>query len=159
MAEVVLAVCTYISVVILLAWGSIKVWRLARRSIGMHRSPAYILYSDPSVLHKWGFFYIQYQASMYFLIIPALLYIFVKGAFIAFAQNSGTTQAIALVILEAGFLITISIMRPYMDKKTNAFNISIASVNFFNVILLLFFTGIFNVPVSLCSTKEWWFIQ
>jgi len=33
-----------------------------------------------------------------------------------------------------------------MDKKTNAFNISIAAVNFFNALLLLFFTEIFNLP-------------
>ena len=114
----------------------------------MHRNPAYVLYSDPKTLHKWGFLYVSFQASMYYFIIPVLIYLLIKGAFIAFGQNSGTTQAIALLILEAAVLITLSIIRPYMDKKTNAFNISIAAINFFNVILLLFFTGIFNVPVS-----------
>jgi uncharacterized membrane protein len=83
---------------------------------------------------------------MYFFIIPMLLYIFVKSLFIGLAQGSGKTQSVALVVLELGLLIAISTMRPYMDKKTNVFNISIAAVNFINAILLLFFTGVFGLP-------------
>jgi len=112
----------------------------------MHKNPAYILYSDPKALNKWGFLYVQFKATMYYFIVPLLLYTLVKGLLIAFGQGNGTAQAITLVIIEAALLIAISIMRPYMDKKTNAFNISIAVVNFFNVLLLLFFTGIFNLP-------------
>jgi uncharacterized membrane protein len=90
--------------------------------------------------------YIQFKAQMYFFIIPMLLYIFVKSLFIGMAQGSGKTQSVALVVLELGLLIAISTMRPYMDKKTNVFNISIAAVNFTNAILLLFFTGVFGLP-------------
>jgi hypothetical protein len=145
-AEVVLAISTILTMIILLAWAALKVFRIARRSIALHQNPAYILYSDPKALNKWGFLYVQFKANMYYFIVFCLGYILVKGMFIALGQNSGTLQAIALVIIEATFLITISIMRPYMDKKTNGFNISIASINLFNVILLLFFTGIFNLP-------------
>jgi len=148
-AEVVLAISTIITMMVILAWAALKVWRIAQRSIKMHKNPAYILYSDPKALNKWGFLYVQFKATMYYFIVPTLLYTLIKGLFIGFGQGNGTVQAIALVIIEAALLITISIMRPYMDKKTNAFNISIAAVNFFNVLLLLFFTGIFNLPVSL----------
>jgi hypothetical protein len=147
-AEVVLAISTIITMMVILAWAALKVWRIARRSIKMHKNPAYILYSDPKALNKWGFLYVQFKATMYYFIVPILFYVFVKGLFIGLGQGNGTVQAIALVIIEAALLITISVMRPYMDKKTNAFNISIAAVNFFNVLLLLFFTGIFNLPVS-----------
>jgi hypothetical protein len=147
-AEVVLAISTVITMIVILGWAALKVWRIAQRSIKMHKNPAYILYSDPKALNKWGFLYVQFRATMYYFIVPILLYTLIKGLFIAFGQGSGTAQAIGLVIIEAALLITISIMRPYMDKKTNAFNISIAAVNFFNVLLLLFFTGIFNIPVS-----------
>ena len=152
-AEVILAISTFVTVLILLTWGCIKVWRLARRSITMYRNPAYTLYSDPKVLHKWGFLYVQYQASMYYFVIPVLVYTLIKGSFVAFGQHSGTTQAIAFLILEAAMLITVSIMKPYMDRKTNVFNISIAAVNFFNVLLLTFFTGIFHVPVCIHSIR------
>lgn len=145
-AEVVLAISTIVTMLVILTWASIKVWRIARRSIALHKNPAYILYSDPKALNKWGFLYVQFKATMYYFIFIMLIYILIKGMFIAFAQTASIVQAVALLIIEAALLITISILRPYMDKKTNAFNISIASINFFNVILLLFFTGVFNVP-------------
>lgn len=148
-AEVVLALFFFISMSAALAWASLKVFRIAKRSVNMHKNPAYILYSDPSALNKWGFLYVQFRATAYYFIMPLLGYILLKALFIAFAQSSGTTQAIALVVIEAGFLIGVSILRPWMDKKTNAFNISIAAVNFLNVIFLLVFTAVFNQPVSL----------
>jgi membrane protein YqaA with SNARE-associated domain len=40
-------------------------------------------------------------------------------------------------------------MRPYMDKKMNAFNIAITVICFLNAIFLLIFTEVFNQPVSL----------
>ena len=147
-AEVVLALFFFISMSIALVWASLKVVRIAKRSVQMHKNPAYILYSDPSALNKWGFLYVQFRATAYYFIMPMLLYILVKALFIAFAQSSGTTQAIALIIVEAAFLIGVSILRPWMDKKTNAFNISIAAINFINIVFLLVFTAIFNQPVS-----------
>lgn len=161
-AEVVLALFFFISMTISLSWAAFKVYRIAKRSVSMHKNPAYILYSDPSALNKWGFLYVQFRATAYYFIMPVLLHIFVKSLFLAFAQKNGTVQAIGLVIIEAVFLICVSIFRPWMDKKTNAFNISIAAINFLNVIFLLVFTAVFNQPVSHCcehSTKAMWLIS
>jgi len=144
--EVVLAVCTIITMLTILGWAAVKVWRIAQRSIKMHKNPAYILYSDPKALNKWGFLYVQFKATMYYFIICTLGYILVKGLFVAFGQGSGVAQAIGFVIVDTGMLIAVSVMRPYMDKKTNAFNISIQAVNFFNALLVLFFTQVFNLP-------------
>lgn len=147
--EMALAVVTVITFILMLAWACSKVVRLARRSITMHKNPAYILYSDPVSLHKWGFLYVQYKASTYWFVIPWLGFVLVFGMFVAFGQpNSGIVQAIAILILEAGLLVAASILRPWMDKKTNVFNISIAAVNFVSSIFLLFFTDIFGLPVS-----------
>lgn len=129
-----------------LGWASFKVIRLAKRSVEMHKNPAYMLYSDPKCLNRWGFLYVQYRATAYYFIIPVLAYILVKSIFIAFAQNAAVVQAIALVIIEATFLIGVSILRPWMDKKTNVFNISIATINMLNVIFLLMFTAVFGQP-------------
>jgi hypothetical protein len=131
-----------------LGWAAFKVIRLAKRSVNMHKNPAYILYSDPASLNKWGFLYVQYRATAYYCVVPVLIYIMIKSMFIALAQPASVAQAVALVIIEAAALIGASVMRPWMDKKTNIFNISIAAVNFFNSILLLFFTEVFNQPVS-----------
>lgn len=147
-AEVVLAVVTIIMEIGILAWASLKVWRMAQRSLGMHKNPAYILYSDPVALNKWGFLYVQFRAAAYYFIVPVLCYTLIKGLFIAFAQSHGTVQAVALVIIEAAFLVLVCVMRPYMDKKTNGFNISIAAINFLCAIFLLVFSDVFNQPVS-----------
>ena len=153
-AEMVLAVFTIFTMLAILAWASSKVIRLARRSIAMHKNPAYILYSDPVSLNKWGFLYVQFKATAYYFVVPILVYILIKGLFVALAQGNGTVQAIALVIIEACFLILVCVMRPYMDKKTNAFNISIAVINFISSIFLLVFTRIFDQPVSSTAKFE-----
>lgn len=112
----------------------------------MHKNPAYMLYSDPKCLNKWGFLYVQFRATAYYFIIPLLAYVLVKAIFIAFAQGAPIVQAIALVIIEAVFLIGVCVLRPWMDKKTNIFNISIAAINFLNVVFLLIFTSVFGQP-------------
>jgi hypothetical protein len=145
-AEVVLAIFFFFGMTGTLAWAAMKVIRIAKRSVEMHKNPAYILYSDPSALNKWGFLYVQFRATAYYFILPCLVYILVKGMFIAFGQNAGTVQAVALLLIEAIFLIGASVIRPWMDKSTNTFNIAICAVNFVNAVFLLIFTDVFNQP-------------
>ena len=145
-AEVILAIGIFVSMTATLGWAAFKVIRLAKRSVNMHKNPAYMLYSDPKCLNRWGFLYVQYRATAYYFIIPLLAYILLKAIFIAFAQHAPVVQAIALVIIETIFLIGVSVLRPWMDKKTNVFNISIAASNFLNAIILLIFTAVFGQP-------------
>ncbi|KAI1756907.1 hypothetical protein F4782DRAFT_480308 [Xylaria castorea] len=145
-AEVVLAVFFLLYVNIGLLWASYKLIRIAHRSVTLHRNPAYILFSDPQTLNKWGFLYIQFRASAYYFIVPVLAHTILKALFIAFAQNAGTVQAIALLLIEAGALIAAAVLRPWMDKKINSFNIAICAVNFINAIFLLIFTRVFGQP-------------
>lgn len=147
-AEVVLAVFMILAMTASLGFAAFKVIWLAKKSVVMHQNPAYILYSDPAALNKWGFLYVQYRATAYWFVVPVLVYILVKGMFIALSQPAQVVTAVALLIIELALLAGAAYLRPWMDKKTNIFNISIASVNFVNVILLLFFTQVFNQPVS-----------
>lgn len=145
-AEVVLAVFFLVGMIATLGWAAAKVIRIARRSIVMHRNPAYILFSDPQALNKWGFLYVQFRASAYYFIIPTLGYLLVKAMFIAFAQRHGIVQAVGFIVVEAAALIGASVLRPWMDKSTNSFNIAICAFNFINAIFLLIFTEVFNQP-------------
>ncbi|KAI0972409.1 hypothetical protein F4678DRAFT_59711 [Xylaria arbuscula] len=145
-AEVVLAIFFLVGMTVTLGWAAFKVVRIARRSVAMHRNPAYILFSDPHALNKWGFLYVQFRASAYYFVIPVLCYTFIKSLFVAFGQNSGTAQAIGFLIIEAGALIGVSVLRPWMDKSTNSFNIAICVVNFINAIFLLIFSDVFDQP-------------
>ncbi|KAF4767930.1 hypothetical protein HAV15_002414 [Penicillium sp. str.  len=145
-AEVVLAVVMLLSMLVSLGWASQKVVRLAKRSVTMHKNPAYILYSDPSCLNKWGFLYVQYRATAYYFVIPFLIYTLIKGMFIGLSQPAPVVQTVALVILELAMLVAVCVLRPWMDKKTNVFNISIAVINFLNSIFLLVFSDVFDPP-------------
>ena len=145
-AEIILGVFFFFGMTGTLVWAAAKVILIAKRSVNMHNNPAYILYSDPAVLNKWGFLYVQFRASAYYFILPLLVYIVVKGMFIGLAQSAGTVQAAALVVIEAVALVVSSVLRPWMDKPTNSFNISICAVNFVNAIFLLIFTGVFGLP-------------
>ena len=145
-AQIVLAVFFFFGMSATLGWAAFKVIRIARRSVAMHRNPAYILFSDPQALNKWGFLYIQFRASAYYFIVPVLVYTLVKGAFVAFAQRSPIATAVAFILIEAGALIAASVLRPWMDKSTNIMNISICVINFLNSIFLLIFSEAFGQP-------------
>jgi uncharacterized membrane protein len=145
-AEVILALVVFCSMTVALGWAAFKVIRLAKRSTMIHKNPAYMLYSDPTFLSKWCFLYVQYRATAYYFVLPVLAYILVKSCFIAFAQGANVAQAISLVLVETVVLISVSVLRPWMDKKMNVFNISIAVINFINVVFLLVFTGVFGQP-------------
>ncbi|RMZ91379.1 hypothetical protein DV736_g1393, partial [Chaetothyriales sp. CBS 134916] len=145
-AEVVLSLVVFISMVCALGWASFKVIQLAKKSVAMHKNPAYILYSDPECLNKWGFLYVQYKATAYYFVVMLLAYILCKAIFVAFVQSSPVAQAVGLLIVEAVALIGVSVLRPFMDKKTNIFNISIQVVNFLNAIFLLVFSNAFGQP-------------
>ncbi|KAK8035304.1 calcium spray protein [Apiospora rasikravindrae] len=145
-AEMVLAVAFFLLITASLVWATWTVMRIARRSVALFKNPAYTLFSDLTTLNKWGFLYIQYRASAYYFTFPAMLYTFVKACFIAFGQKSGVAQAVGLLLIEAGALIANSVLRPWMDKTTNSFNIAISFFNFLNAIFLLIFTSVFDQP-------------
>ncbi|KAJ5086801.1 hypothetical protein NUU61_008108 [Penicillium alfredii] len=145
-AEILLAIVMFLSLLLALGWAAQKVIRLAKRSVTMHKNPAYILYSDPSCLNKWGFLYVQYRATAYYFVVPVLAYVLIKGMFIGLAQPAPVVQTVALVILDAAMLVAVCVLRPWMDKKTNIYNISIAVINFINTIFLLVFSDVFNPP-------------
>ncbi|OAQ63704.1 hypothetical protein VFPPC_09644 [Pochonia chlamydosporia 170] len=145
-AEVALAVLFLFGLTGMLAWGASMVIRIAQRSVVLHKNPAYILFADSQVLSKWGFLYIQFRASAYYFIGISLCYIMVRSLFISLSQKSGVVQAVALLVIEAGMLITASVMRPWMDKPTNSFNIAICVINFLNAICMFIFTNVIGVP-------------
>ncbi|KAG5926755.1 hypothetical protein E4U42_002974 [Claviceps africana] len=145
-AEAILAVVFAVALMVILGWGTSKVILIARRSIAMHQNPAFILFSDPQCLNKWGFLYIQFRASAYYFVVPTLVYVFLKSLFVSFGQKAGLAQAIGLLVLELAAVIASSVMRPWMDKSTNSFNIAIYAINFINSVFLVIFSDVLHAP-------------
>ncbi|EPS37063.1 hypothetical protein H072_9323 [Dactylellina haptotyla CBS 200.50] len=143
-AVIVLAIFFFLIAVGLLSWASYQVIGLARSSIDLQKNSAVYPF-DPSSL-KWGFLYVQFNEGSYYWIVPMLVYTLIKGIFIAFAQSNGRVQVIALLIIEALYLIAVCYIRPWMNRKLNTINISISVISFLNSVFLLIFSGIFKAP-------------
>lgn len=150
-AVIILAVFFLLVCLLILGWSAAKVYLTGTESLNKHNTPAYLLFSDPQILNRYGFLYVPYKAFSYYFIIPVLVYFFVKACFIGFAQNSGKTQAVAMFIIELAYLIGISYYKPYMDKSTNVINIIIAVVTLINSILVMFFSQLFHTPRAVAS--------
>lgn len=150
-AVIVLAVFFLALSLGILGWSVCKVYLIGRESAAKYHTPAFLLFSDTRVLNRYGFLYISFRASSYFFLIPVLSYIFVKALFVALAQNSGKTQALALFIIELAYFIAICYYRPYMDKSTNVINICIGAVMLANSLFFLFFSNLFGQPKAVNS--------
>lgn len=150
-AVIVLAVFFLTLSVAILGWSATKVYLTGKQSTKEHQTPAYLLFSDVHVLNRYGFLYVPYKAFSYYFIIPVLGYIFVKACFVAFAQDSGKTQAVALFVIELAYLVALCYFRPYMDRSTNVINIIIAVVMLINAFLFLFFSQLFGQARAVSS--------
>ncbi|ODQ66000.1 TRP-domain-containing protein [Nadsonia fulvescens var. elongata DSM 6958] len=148
---VAIAAVVYAVVFGLLSWASFKVITIARNSVRLYKNPAYILFSDTDCLNRFGFLYVQFRATAYYFIAPVLIHNFLKGIFIALAQDNGQVQAVAIFIIELIYLVYISWIKPYMDKRTNGFNIAISAINFVNAIFFLFFSDLFGQPAPVAG--------
>ncbi|KAL4863229.1 hypothetical protein BDV12DRAFT_177798 [Aspergillus spectabilis] len=150
-AEIVVAIFSMLSIGGALAWALTQIILLRMRSLAMHQQAWHSLFTDTDVLHKYGFLYIQYNTQSSFFAAVALCSLLVKVLFISFAQHAPKVQTIAFLIIEPAILITVSVLRPWVDKKTNAVNITIAAINFLNSIFVTFFSGIFGQPQIVSS--------
>lgn len=154
-ATVITAAIIYAVVAASLLFATSKVVLLARKSTKMFQNPAYILYGNNEILNRWGFLYVQYRATHYWFLMPFIAYIFVKSAVIAFGQANGKVQAVIIFAVELAYMIALCWFKPYMDKKTNGFNIAISVICFVNSIFFLFFSQLFgekaDVAASICG--------
>ncbi|KAK1139075.1 putative flavin carrier protein 3 [Aspergillus melleus] len=145
-AEVLLAAVTLLGMMLSIGFAAFRVIRLARRSLVTHQNPAYLLYSNAPFLSRWGFLYMHYKATTYYFIVPSLSYTFLRAAFISLSQEAPVVQTVGLLVVQTGMLVVVSVCRPWMNKKTNIYNISITALNFINTIFLLFFADVFDQP-------------
>ncbi|CEP64882.1 transient receptor potential ion channel family protein LALA0_S14e01398g [Lachancea lanzarotensis] len=150
-AVVVDAVAVLVVVTFVLLYGVVKVIVRGRESTRLYKTPAYMLYGDASFLNRYGFLYVQFKADMYWWLIPFMFYALLRSLFVAVLQDMGRAQSVVVFAIELFYFVAICWKRPYMDKRTNAFNIVIHLVNFLNSIFFMFFSGIFRQPQVVSS--------
>lgn len=150
-ATIVVAVFLLLIVFGLLLYGATRVILIGRESSRLYKTPAYLLYGNMKILNRFGFLYVQFQADYYWWLVPLLGYTILRSIFVALIQAYGKAQALCVFIIELVYFVALCWKRPYMDKRTNVFNILIHHVNFFNSIMFLFFSNLFKQPQVVSS--------
>ncbi len=148
---VVFAVVLGLVVWILMCYSAIRIFVAGRRSIKQHGNPAYLLFGNAKFLNKYGFLYTQYKAGKFYWTPISLAYLFVRALLIAVLQDHGKTCACMIFVIEFIYMVALIWKRPFMDKRTNVFNIFLAIVSFINSIFFMFYSNVFNQPSVVSS--------
>ncbi|KAI5962458.1 FLC2 [Candida pseudojiufengensis] len=143
---VVVAVFLLVLSVVLLYQGAIRVFLKGKKSVKQFKNPAYLIFGDGKFLNRFGFLYVQFRADCYWFILVSLFYIFIKSLLVAVLQKHGKPQSVIIWAIELIYLIILCWIRPFMDKRTNAFNITISVINFINALFFMFFSAVFGQP-------------
>lgn len=157
-AAVIVIACFFIVMCAgLMLWSAYRTCYFAKKSIELHNNPAALLYGDNQILNKYGFFYTMFNANHYWWNIILLSYMTLKCLFIGFSQASGQTQSLVVWLADFFYWIAIIYFQPYLDKPTNVINIFIATVNWLNSFMFLFFSGLFDQVYASAAIMGWVF--
>lgn len=122
---------------ILLFFG-IRIFYLARK-YRMAEGDVSNLYEDKETWRKYSLFYDNYKKDCWWLFVPVILYMFIKGCIIAGGNGHGLAQTSGQLIVEALMLALLVWYRPYVAKSNQWINITIQVVRFLSVICVLIF--------------------
>ena len=128
----------------ILAFFSWKIWSMARR-LKQNEGDASALYDDKRIWVKYSLFYESYKKDYWWIFVPIIIYMFVKGALLAAADGHGMVQTVGQLIVEAVMLIVLLWSRPFERKSGNVINIAIQVVRVISVVCILVFVEEFGI--------------
>lgn len=143
-AAVALAAVTLAIFTGILAFFSWKIWSTAR-ALKAKEGDTSALFEEKSFWVKYSLFYDAYRKQYWWLFVPAILYMAIKGCVMAAGDGSGRNQTIALLVVEASMLILLLWSRPYERRSGNVVNITIQVVRFLSVACILVFVEEFGI--------------
>lgn len=138
-------------VMILMSYATIRIFFEGMKSINQYQNPAYLLFGNDKFYFKFGFLYAQYLARKYYWVVLNFFYLFIRSLLIAVLQTNGKVCACIIFAIEIIHTVVVIWFRPYMDKRTNIFNIFIAVVNLINSVFFLFYSNVFKQPPVVSS--------
>ncbi|KXT18802.1 hypothetical protein AC579_8252 [Pseudocercospora musae] len=97
------------------------------------------LYEDKDVWIKYSLFYDNFKKNYWWIFIPAIIYMFVRGCIIAGANGHGMVQVAGQLIVEALMLALLLWTRPYQRTSGKWINIVIQTVRVLSVVCVLVF--------------------
>ncbi|OQO11638.1 hypothetical protein B0A48_03365 [Cryoendolithus antarcticus] len=117
---------------------TVKIWLMARRAKKMEGGVDK-LYEDKETWVKYSLFYDNFKKGYWWLFIPVIIYLFVRGCVIAGLNGHGLIQSAAQLVVEAIMLALLLWTRPYSLKSSNWINIVIQVVRVLSVVCILIF--------------------
>ncbi|KAE8144296.1 hypothetical protein BDV25DRAFT_134794 [Aspergillus avenaceus] len=136
-AKVLAAITLVIFTGVLMFFG-LRIWLVARK-YKASQGDASGLYEDNDTWKKYSLFYDNYKKDYWWLFIPAIVYMFVKGVIIAAGNGHGLVQSACQLIVEALMLALLLWYRPYVAKSSQWINLSIQVVRVLSVACVLIF--------------------
>ncbi|KAL4950068.1 hypothetical protein BDW69DRAFT_62827 [Aspergillus filifer] len=133
LAGVTLAIFT--GILAFFTWRIIHLARKYKKAEGDASS----LYDNKETWRKYSLFYDNYKQGCWWLFIPAILYMLIKGCIIAGANGHGMVQSVGQLVVEALMLLLLIWHRPYVAKSTQWINITIQVVRVLSVACVLVF--------------------
>jgi NADH:ubiquinone oxidoreductase subunit 2 (subunit N) len=103
------------------------------------------LYDDKETWTKYSIFYDSYKRDYWWVFVPFIVYMAVKGIVIAAGDGAGKSQTIAILIVEAIMLGLLLWSRPFEEKSHNILNIVIQVVRVLSVVCVLVFVREFGI--------------
>ncbi|SGY14345.1 BQ5605_C010g06149 [Microbotryum silenes-dioicae] len=92
---------------------------LCIRNVRWHSADKLLVSGGAAYAPFWN----PYKPARWWFFIPLLVASFADAAFIAFAQNRGWVQSVAMLVIELFILIFMCVTVPWTDKSSNAFRI------------------------------------
>ncbi|KAL2016422.1 hypothetical protein VTK56DRAFT_3543 [Thermocarpiscus australiensis] len=127
-----------------LAYFSWKIWSTAHRLKKLEGDVG-ALYEDKRIWVKYSLFYESYRRDYWWIFVPTIIYMLVKGCVLAAADGHGMVQTIAQLIVEGVMLILLLWSRPYERRSNNIINIAIQVVRVLSVVCILLFVEEFGI--------------
>ncbi|CAI4052399.1 hypothetical protein SKDZ_15G4970 [Saccharomyces kudriavzevii ZP591] len=150
-AALVEAIIVFILTTALLSSAGIRIWRQMLKSKKFFGHQSYLLFGNTEFLNKFGFLYSQFKSTKVWWLMITFAYMLIRSVLVGALQTHGKSQSVGVFLTEAIYLTLLCWTRPYMDKITNIFNITIHSLNLVNAFFFLFFSNLFQQPIAVSS--------
>ncbi|KAI9782661.1 MAG: hypothetical protein M1816_001732 [Peltula sp. TS41687] len=137
-AAKVLAGVTLTIFTAILGFFTFRIWQLARKYKKAEGDTS-ALFENKETWRKYSLFYDQYKKDLWWIFIPAILYMFAKGTIIAAGDGHGLVQTIGQLTIEVLMLALLLWSRPYARKSANWINVVIQVVRVLSVVCILVF--------------------
>ncbi|KAM5445993.1 hypothetical protein MaudCBS49596_006938 [Microsporum audouinii] len=127
-----------------LGYFTFRIWSLARR-LKKTEGTASALYEDKEAWRKYSLFYDHYKKDYWWIFVPVIVYLFVRGCVIAGGDGHGLVQSAGQFIVEALMLILLLWTRPFETKSGQWINISIQVVRVLSIGCIIVFVDEFGI--------------